>query len=223
LRALFGLLLDLTQTSAQIVVHVLDKDVNKGGIPEKSGRVLIRLPKSIHKALEVEAHKEGVSVNQLAVSKLSLPLRERVDLDLPLIAEAFSKVYDGYSVDRVVVDPNLNARFLAECHRMGLKDTDYRINHALFDIRKSSKIELPKSTKRTEFRDFDGYAFAADIAVRILQRSKGLTLDQILCDTLTAYKIAKRLANQSTLKLRWAALNLRKTRKLGLGPTKSHR
>ncbi len=195
--------------------------VNKGGTPEKSGRVLVRLPKSVHKALEIEAHKEGVSVNQLAVSKLSLPLRERIDLDLTRIAEAFSKVYDGYSIDRVVVDPDFNARFLAECHRLGLKDTDYRLNHALLDIRKSSKLVLPKSTKRTEFRDFDEYAFAAEIAVRILQRQKGLTLDQILCDTITAMefdKIAKRLVNQPTLKLRWAALNLRKTRRLG--PTK---
>src|SRR6266481_4228502 len=84
--------------------------VNKGGNPEKSGRVLLRLPKSVHKALEIEAAKEGVSVNQLAVSKLSLPLRERIDLDLPLIANAFAKVYNGYSVDRVLVDPDLNAR-----------------------------------------------------------------------------------------------------------------
>lgn len=195
--------------------------VNKGANPEKSGRVLVRLPKSVHKALEIEATKEGVSVNQLAVSKLSLPLRERIDLDLPLIAGAFARVYNGYSVDRVVVDPDLNARFLAECHRSGLSDTDYRLNHALLDIRKSSKIELPKATKRTEFHDFDDYAFAAEIAVRLLQREKGLTLDQILCDTLTALefdRIAKRLVNQSALKLRWAALNLRKTRKLG--PTK---
>src|SRR5438094_923650 len=33
--------------------------VNKGGTPEKSGRVLVRLPRSLHKALEVEASKEG--------------------------------------------------------------------------------------------------------------------------------------------------------------------
>jgi site-specific DNA-methyltransferase (adenine-specific) len=195
--------------------------VNKGGTPEKSGRVLIRLPKSVHKALEIEASKEGVSINQLAVSKLSLPLRERIDLSLPIIAEAFSAVHDGYSVDRVVVDPDYNSRFLAECHRLGLKDSDYRINHALLDIRKSSKIELPKSTKRTEFHDFDEYCFAAEIAVRILQSSKGLTLDQMLCDTITLLefdKIAKRLVNQPSLKLRWAALNLRKTRKLGPTP-----
>ncbi len=196
--------------------------VNKGGTPEKSGRVLVRLPRSVHKALEVEAKKEGVSVNQLAVSKLSLPLRERIDLDLSIIAEAFSRVYDGYSVDRVVVDPDHNARFLAECHRLGVEDTDYRINHALFDIRKSKKLPLPKATKRTEFDDFDEYSFAAEIAVRILQRQKGVTLDQILCDTATALefdRIAKGLVKQPTLKLRWAALNLRKTRMLG--PTKT--
>src|SRR5437879_3728848 len=49
--------------------------VNKGGNPGKSGRVLVRLPKAVHKALEVEASREGVSLNQLAVSKLTLPLR----------------------------------------------------------------------------------------------------------------------------------------------------
>ena len=42
-------------------------------------------------------------------------------------------------------------------------------------------------------------------------------MDQILCDTLTALefdKIAKQLVSQPALKLRWAALNLRKTRRL---------
>lgn len=41
---------------------------------EKSGRILLRLPKSLHRALEIEAESEGVSLNSLAVAKLSLPL-----------------------------------------------------------------------------------------------------------------------------------------------------
>ncbi|HUG91201.1 MAG TPA: toxin-antitoxin system HicB family antitoxin [Planctomycetaceae bacterium] len=61
--------------------------VQEGATPEKSGRVLLRIPKSLHKSLEVEAKREGVSLNQLAVSKLSLPLKERVDLSIALIAE----------------------------------------------------------------------------------------------------------------------------------------
>jgi len=193
--------------------------VEKGATPEKSGRVLLRLPKALHKALQVEASREGVSLNQLATSKLAMPLRERMDLNVYVIADAYSKVFDGYSTDRVVIDPELNAKFLAECRKGGLTSDDYHINHALLDIRKSGKAELPKATKKTEFRDYDEYIFAAEIAIRILQRSKGVTLDQILCDPMLALefdRIAKQLAPaQTALKLRCAALNLRKTRRLG--------
>jgi site-specific DNA-methyltransferase (adenine-specific) len=76
---------------------------------------------------------------------------------------------------------------------------------------------LPPTSKTTEFHDFDEYQFAAEIAVRVLQRSEGVTLDRILCDPEMASRfdeIALRLVNQTTLKLRWAALNLRKTRRL---------
>jgi hypothetical protein len=193
--------------------------VTKGAMPEKSGRVLIRLPKSVHKTLEIEAARENVSLNQLAVSKLSVPLRESIDYCIPAIAEAYTRVFDGYSTDRVVVDPDLNAKFLAECRRFNLTASDYKLNHALLDMRKSKKFELPKATKRTEFRDYDEYQFASEIAVRILQRSKGVTLDQILCDPGLSFefdRLAKPLApSQPVLKLRCAALNLRKTRRLG--------
>lgn len=40
-----------------------------------SGKLNIRLPRSIHAALVVEAEAEGVSLNQLIVAKLSVQLR----------------------------------------------------------------------------------------------------------------------------------------------------
>lgn len=43
-----------------------------------SGKLLVRLPASLHAALLKEAGDEGVSVNQLVVSKLSAQLREIV-------------------------------------------------------------------------------------------------------------------------------------------------
>ena len=46
----------------------------EGGTPKKSGRFVVRLPQSLHAALEREAIAEGVSLNQLVVSKLSLTL-----------------------------------------------------------------------------------------------------------------------------------------------------
>jgi len=40
-----------------------------------SGKILLRLPKSIHAALLIEAKEEGVSLNQLLLSKIALQLR----------------------------------------------------------------------------------------------------------------------------------------------------
>lgn len=43
-----------------------------------SGKFLLRLPKSLHAALQAEAEAEGVSLNQLALSKLAVGLRQAV-------------------------------------------------------------------------------------------------------------------------------------------------
>jgi HicB-like protein involved in pilus formation len=46
----------------------------EGATPKKSGRFVVRLPRSLHAALEREADQEGVSLNQLVVAKLALQL-----------------------------------------------------------------------------------------------------------------------------------------------------
>lgn len=43
-----------------------------------SGRFVLRVPKSVHAALAAEAEAEGVSLNQLCLSKLSVELRSVV-------------------------------------------------------------------------------------------------------------------------------------------------
>lgn len=45
-----------------------------GGAPSKSGRFVVRLPRSLHAALEREAIAEGISLNQLVVAKLAVGL-----------------------------------------------------------------------------------------------------------------------------------------------------
>ena len=37
-----------------------------------SGKFVVRIPKTLHKRLAVEANKEGISLNQLALYKLSM-------------------------------------------------------------------------------------------------------------------------------------------------------
>lgn len=201
----------------RILLEVIRKaGLTKGAVPKKSGKFVIRVPRTVHQALEVEAEQEGVSLNQLAASKLAVSLRGATGLSV--IGEAFRQVYDGYSVDRVVVDPNYNALFLQRCRELGLTQSDYQLNHDLFDIRKSKKVLLPSATKPTIFTDYDNYEFASEIAFRHLQRTEGVSLDRVLCDPEYRRRfdeIAQRLApNQPALKLRCAALNLRKTHRL---------
>lgn len=47
-----------------------------GATPSKSGKFVVRLPKSLHAALESEAAQEGVSLNQLVVAKLAAQMSE---------------------------------------------------------------------------------------------------------------------------------------------------
>lgn len=44
-------------------------------VERASGTFVVRLPKSIHAANVIEAEQEGVSLNQLCLAKLALPLR----------------------------------------------------------------------------------------------------------------------------------------------------
>lgn len=192
-------------------------------LPDKSGRFNVRVPRSLHEILDVEAKRENVSLNQLAVAKLAMPLQSRIGGDLVSVVRAFADVHDGYAIDRIIVDPDYNPKFLRRCAELGLKQEPVLLNQALMNVRKSKKqreklgIELPPTTKPTEFRDFDEYQFASEISIRVLQRLEGVTLDRVLCDPDLAARfdeIALELVNQTKLKLRWAALNLRKTRLL---------
>ena len=45
-----------------------------GAQPTKSGRFVVRLPKTLHAALEREAIAEGTSLNQLVLAKLAVQL-----------------------------------------------------------------------------------------------------------------------------------------------------
>jgi predicted HicB family RNase H-like nuclease len=53
-----------------------------GAKPKKSGRFVVRLPQTMHASLEREAAAEGVSLNQLVVAKLAIPLENALDRKL---------------------------------------------------------------------------------------------------------------------------------------------
>ncbi len=47
-----------------------------GATPQKSGKFVVRVPRSLHAALEREAANENVSLNQLVVTKLAMQLSQ---------------------------------------------------------------------------------------------------------------------------------------------------
>lgn len=134
------------------------------------------------------------------------------------LEQAFDATCDGYSADRVVVDPEMNDRFIQACRQQGLTDPVVDLNRRLLNLRKRGGLAGRPRAKRTHFPNEEEYRFAAEIAVRFLERHRGVTLDTIMCDPAIAEeldKTAERIApGYCPLQYRWAALNLRKARKL---------
>lgn len=60
----------------QLLRDAMDRfGLEEGATPKKSGRFVVRLPQSLHAALEREAAEEKVSLNQLVVAKLAAQLK----------------------------------------------------------------------------------------------------------------------------------------------------
>src|SRR3954470_9407353 len=72
----------------EILLSLMKKfGTGEGAKPKKSGKLLVRMPTSLHELLVLEAKSEGVSLNQLIVSKMALPLRDRTKVKSDLIIE----------------------------------------------------------------------------------------------------------------------------------------
>ena len=134
------------------------------------------------------------------------------------LIRCFQAVSGGFSADRVIVDPDLNKRFVLTCHAEGLADTAATLNRELLNIRKKGHLPKPEQRIKTSFPNEEEYRFAAEIAARILQRRDGRALDAILCDPDLCRELdglaGKIAPGYSPLQYRWAALNLRKAKRL---------
>lgn len=192
--------------------------VVEGAVPRKSGRFVVRLPRSLHAALEKEARAEGTSLNQLVLTKLAVQLSCVAPGKTASIIQAFAEVRNAYSADRVVADPDLDRKFLRRCRELGLSGTDYELNWALLNARKAGHMSHLPRTKRYTVRETDDFEYASELAVRHLQLTKSVSLDQIICDpdlTQEFDQYAMRLApGFSPLQYRWVALGLRKAGRL---------
>ncbi|MCX7419070.1 MAG: site-specific DNA-methyltransferase [Planctomycetia bacterium] len=142
----------------------------------------------------------------------------KIDFESGLV-EAFGRANDGYSLDRLIADPVLNRRFIAECEELGLDGDPKLWNWRLFNYRKAGKLQGVPTSNRTELSwiDSEPFLFASEIALSSMLASGAHSLDAVLCDPDQATQFDQ-LARQfapgfTSLQYRWAALKLRKEAK----------
>lgn len=194
-----------------------------GATPKKSGKFVVRLPRSLHAALEREAESEGTSLNQLVLTKLAVQLDNLAGEKIGKIMQAFLEVRDVYSADKVIADPDLDRKFLRCCRELGLSGTDFELNWKLMNARKAGNLsglsDLIKTKPYRLGKVIDDFEYASELAIRYMQQRKDVSLDQIICDPELAEEFdtyATRLApGFLPLQYRWAAFGLRKAGRLG--------
>ncbi|MEX2168612.1 MAG: DNA methyltransferase [Pirellulales bacterium] len=133
------------------------------------------------------------------------------------IIEAFFAAHDGYSIDWLLANPDLQTAFHIACREAGLIGRPLDWNRELLRLRKSTKFPKRGKPKRVKLssEQMEPYAFAAEIAWRLTSDRFGdVSLDEIICDEdksqvfdRTAYRFAP---GYNPVDYRWAALHLRK-------------
>jgi len=137
------------------------------------------------------------------------------------IMEAFLLVRDGWSVDRVVADPDFNHAYLEKCAILGIAGSDKELNRKLLALRKSTRLKgLPKSKKMAlpiPPDEQDRIEFALEIAMQHF-KAQGTSFDDVLCDPKLAATFDAQIYSMinkpyHAFALRWLALRLRKRAK----------
>lgn len=170
------------------------------------------------------SHKSKASTKQGSPEQATLwSIRSEAKFDVSVqrgLIEAFRRVAQGFSLDRVIADPALNAELADACRKLALPGDARSWNRMLFRMRKAGMLADIPTQNRTEFSwdDCDDYVFASEIAMRQLSDQGCESLDEVLCDAALAERfdtIAQSLApGFPPLQYRWGALMLRKEAKL---------
>lgn len=135
------------------------------------------------------------------------------------IVDAYGATHQGFSVDHLLANVELNQAFLDACRKKGLDGDPVDWNQSLMRIRKAGKLPGAAGRPRTHtFAQMDSYSFASEVAMQQLTVEHETTLDGLLCDPALAARFdalaAEFSPGFSSFEYRWAALALRKRAKL---------
>jgi site-specific DNA-methyltransferase (adenine-specific) len=153
----------------------------------------------------------------IVTHEVKLPRKELRELVRETVVEAFFAAHDGYSIDWLLANPELQGVFHEECRESGLIGGPADWNRELLRIRKTGGFPKRGAIKKIHVSDeaLDAYDFAAEMGWRLANdKFHGPSLDEILCDPEKATyfdRMAKRFApGFEPPNYRWAALRLRK-------------
>jgi hypothetical protein len=128
------------------------------------------------------------------------------------VRQAFLRVRQNFSSDRVLADPELNRQFIKACRDNGIDDDEFRLNLALIGLRKHNKLKAKSAHSRVanQWR----YAVASEVAARVMFYRYGASVDTTLAHPQLVKEFDKLASSitpgYSSFEYRWAALNMRK-------------
>ena len=147
------------------------------------------------------------------------PFDEKVE---KVVVDAYVSAGQGYPVDYLLCDKDLNKAFVKQCLDGGIGGSAAIWNRFLLQLRKSGL--LPKSTKSPKnltADQMDRFGFASEVAWRLLAIDYHKTLDDILCSPDFAEEFDRLAAeygpttNEATsLDYRRGAVSIRKRAKV---------
>jgi site-specific DNA-methyltransferase (adenine-specific) len=159
--------------------------------------------------------ERGVSHRESANMRRGPRIRGLTDFEGEII-NAFDTIRCGYSSDRVIADPELNAAFTSTLESRGVGGKPPEWNLALLRLRKSNRLKALGPAKRTKLDAELVYQceFAAEIALQQVRSRHNMTLDTLLCVPGVANEFDQLAATicpgLAPLYFRWAALRIRK-------------
>lgn len=170
------------------------------------------------------AAQEGEVQDAAQVSEKPPAAPKLRDLQQQALVEAFLASHEGFSVDWLLCEPELQAAFHRECQRAGLLGRPGDWNRELLKLRKAGRLARREDQqhgwlKKVEFsaEQRGAFLFAGEIAwAEMMRKYPEWSLDALLCSPAKAKEFdriaARYVKGRSPAELRWAALWLRKAR-----------
>ena len=148
----------------------------------------------------------------------STPIATASDaLDLKsVVRQAYAEVHDGWSTDEVLLQDELNQKFVTACRQFRPEESQYKLNWTMLNLRKAGQLKAEVTKRRRD--QHQAYRHLAEIAARTIQDKHRVNTDRMMCDEKLRCEFdrqARLLAKDvDPYLLRKAAFGLRKTRRL---------